>query len=295
MIGSNSTRSLVADMVPELKNPLRGREETRLFLSLKADGALSEEGMVDTTLAVKGLQDMALARGAEKVYLLATSATRDAKNRLDFERLLLQETGLTLGLLSGEEEARLAFLGASGLLPEGEKGVLDIGGGSTEVVVGREGIDTAISLQMGAGRLMKMQRVDGLEDIPRARTLADKVVKTLPLLKANHWAMVGGTGTTLMHMLLQVPQGSEVPEIFPVRKEDAESMLRLTASMPREERGNIPGLPPQRADIMPTGLVILLSVMEYLGLKNIHITTRNNTDGFLLNLLTQPKDGIPKG
>ncbi len=295
MIGSNSTRSLVADMVPELKNPLRGREETRLFLSLKADGALSEEGMVDTTLAVKGLQDMALARGAEKVYLLATSATRDAKNRLDFERLLLQETGLTLGLLSGEEEARLAFLGASGLLPEGEKGVLDIGGGSTEVVVGREGIDTAISLQMGAGRLMKMQRVDGLEDIPRARTLADKVVKTLPLLKANHWAMVGGTGTTLMHMLLQVPQGSEVPEIFPVRKEDAENMLRLTASMPREERGNIPGLPPQRADIMPTGLVILLSVMEHLGLKNIHITTRNNTDGFLLNLLTQPKDGIPKG
>ena len=295
MIGSNSTRSLVADMVPELKNPLRGREETRLFLSLKADGALSEEGMVDTTLAVKGLQDMALARGAEKVYLLATSATRDAKNRQAFERLLLQETGLTLGLLSGEEEARLAFLGASGLLPEGEKGVLDIGGGSTEVVVGREGIDTAISLQMGAGRLMKMQRVDGLEDIPRARTLADKVVKTLPLLKANHWAMVGGTGTTLMHMLLQVPQGSEVPEIFPVRKEDAESMLRLTASMPREERGNIPGLPPQRADIMPTGLVILLSVMEHLGLKNIHITTRNNTDGFLLNLLTQPKDGIPKG
>ena len=295
MIGSNSTRSLVADMVPELKNPLRGREETRLFLSLKADGALSEEGMVDTTLAVKGLQDMALARGAEKVYLLATSATRDAKNRLDFERLLLQETGLTLGLLSGEEEARLAFLGASGLLPEGEKGVLDIGGGSTEVVVGREGIDTAISLQMGAGRLMKMQRVDGLEDIPRARTLADKVVKTLPLLKANHWAMVGGTGTTLMHMLLQVPQGSEVPEIFPVRKEDAESMLRLTAGLPREKRGNIPGLPPQRADIMPTGLVILLSVMEHLGLKNIHITTRNNTDGFLLNLLTQPKDGIPKG
>lgn len=285
VIGSNSTRLLSADMEAGLPHPLRGREETRLFLSLQQDGRLSPEGMAQTAEAVKRLKDMAVTSGANEVYLLATSATRDAKNRKDFETLLLQKAGLTLGLLSGEEEARLAFIGASGLLPQGTRGVLDIGGGSTEVVAGEKEIDAAHSLQMGAGRLMKMQRVDCLEDVPRAQALAEKVINTLPQLHTQHWAMMGGTGTVLMHMLLGVPLGSLVPEVFPARKEDAQKMLHLLARTPREKRGNIPGLPPERIDIMPTGLVILLTVMEQLNIQQINITTRNNTDGFLMDLL----------
>ncbi len=287
VIGSNSTRLLAADLAPGLPNPLRGREETRLFLSLKEDGLLSQEGMEHTAQAVEKLRAMAAHSGAERVFLLATSATRDAKNREEFERLLFKKSGLSLGLLSGEEEARLAFAGASRLLPEGTRGVLDIGGGSTEVVVGDREIKEARSLQMGAGRLMKMRRVDSPQDIAPARQLSDRVISTLPYLRAGHWAMVGGTGTVLMHMLLRLPQGSEVPELFPVKKQDAEAMLRLIAETPREKRSGIPGLPPERIDIMPTGLVILLSVMDRLDIEKVSITTRNNTDGFLIGLLQE--------
>lgn len=287
VIGSNSTRLLAADLAPGLPNPLRGREETRLFLSLKEDGLLSQEGMEHTAQAVEKLRAMAAHSGAERVFLQATSATRDAKNREEFEWLIHEQSGLSLSLLSGEEEARLAFSGASGLLPEGTRGVLDIGGGSTEVVVGDREIKEARSLQMGAGRLMKMRRMDSPEDIAPARQLSDRVINALPYLRADHWAMVGGTGTVLMHMLLGLPQGSEVPELFPVQKQDAEAMLRLITATPREKRGGLPGLPPERIDIMPTGLVILLSVMDRLDIGEISITTRNNTDGFLIGLLQQ--------
>ena len=149
VIGSNSTRLLVADECAELTNPIRDRIETHLFLGMSAEGNLSEEAMQRTSSAVSMLKEK--ANPAKLIGVFATSASRDAKNADLFAEMICQATGETLRILSGEEEATFSFLGASC----GKRcGVIDIGGGSTEIALGDETeLRHACSLQLGASRL----------------------------------------------------------------------------------------------------------------------------------------------
>lgn len=294
IIGSNSTRLLAAGG-PTLSAPVRGREDTRLFAALQKDGALSREGILRTAEAVERLQARALAAGAGRVFLAATSAARDAANRPQLEGALLEKTGLPLRLLSGEEEARLSFLGAT-MGQTGVSGVIDIGGGSTEVAVG-ENAPRGISLQLGARRMLTAQRVDSLEDADRAVRAADALLAPLDALlrgqpkTAQRWFIVGGTGTTLARMLLKLPVAAALPEDFTVAREDAERMLKHVAALSAPAREKLPGLPLDRVDILPTGLAILLALMERADIARVTVTERNNTDGFLLSLWGQQRDG----
>lgn len=285
IIGSNSTRLLAASGTT-LKDPVRGREDTRLFAALDRNGVLSSEGIDRTAEAVKRLKETALSAGAQKIYLAATSATRDARNRSALEEALLERTGLPLRLLSGEEEARLSFLGAT-MGKNGFSGVIDIGGGSTEVAVG-EKEPRGISLQLGARRMLDVQRVDSLEDADRAVQAAGAALAPLDALfldcpRVERWFIVGGTGTTLARMILQLPFASPIPADFMVAISDAETMLRFIAPLSAAEREKLPGLPGERVDIMPAGLAILTALMRKMGIRYIAVTERNNTDGFLLS------------
>ena len=133
-IGSNSVRMLVAEAADgEIRRISRDRAGTRLFAGLDEAGNLSREAMASSCAAVKRMADSARSQGAEKVHLFATSATRDAANNADFAALLKAETGLTLEICSGDEEAALSFFGAT---DGGDSGVIDIGGGSTEIIIG---------------------------------------------------------------------------------------------------------------------------------------------------------------
>lgn len=285
IIGSNSTR-LLAAVGEELLDPVRAREDTRLFAALGEEGMLSEEGMDRTVDAVARLQHIARSAGAEKVYLAATSATRDAANRLALEEALLNKTGLKLQLLSGGEEARLSFLGAT-MGQTGVSGVIDIGGGSTEVAVG-EKAPRGISLQLGARRMLTMQRVDSPEDAHLAVRAADARLAPLDALfmerpgPVERWFIVGGTGTTLARMLLKLPFAAPIPEGFAITRGEAERVLHMVAALPSMEREKLPGLPKERVDIMPTGIAILLALMDRAHIHSVNVTERNNTDGFLI-------------
>ncbi len=134
-IGSNSVRMLVAEAADgEIRRISRDRAGTRLFAGLDEAGNLSREAMASSCAAVKRMAESARSQGAEKVHLFATSATRDAANNADFAALLKAETGLTLEICSGDEEAALSFFGAT---DGGDSGVIDIGGGSTEIIIGQ--------------------------------------------------------------------------------------------------------------------------------------------------------------
>ena len=154
-IGSNSVRMLQADIAGSVGVRLRrDREGTRLFAGLDADGCLREEAMRTTLHAVAGMASAAREAGCGEIVLFATSATRDAKNAADFALRLREAAALELRVLSGEEEAALSFFGASG---SGRCGVMDIGGGSTEVIIGEgEEAEMAVSCQMGAVRLSRL-------------------------------------------------------------------------------------------------------------------------------------------
>ena len=157
-IGSNSVRMLTAEAEGgDFRRMARDRAGTRLFAGLDEQGNLSAESMARTLEAMSQMAQEARRRRAERLHAFATSAARDARNGKEFMAAAEQATGVPLEILSGEEEAELSFLGARDVFPDGRRcGVIDIGGGSTEIVTGEgQGTDCAFSCQMGAVRLFR--------------------------------------------------------------------------------------------------------------------------------------------
>lgn len=286
-IGSNSVRMLCADLNGALTAPIRGREETGLFLSMGEGGCFSDKAMEGLVAAIQRLYAAAEEAGASRVSLIATSAVRDAKNAKTLGRMILSRLpGLSLNVIPGEEEARLAFIGALLPHPVGPMGVLDIGGGSTELAIGEagQGPDVSISLQLGASRLLKQQAINSLSDIaPAQRIVRDIIHAHLKEGMADGlpFALLGGTGTAALAVLRGIPCGDPLPEDGMIHIAEAEDLLRRLAALDLKARAALIGMPPTRLHILPTGLLILLEAMRYLRLSQIQVSQRNNLDGFL--------------
>ena len=285
-IGSNSVRMLLAEINgQEGRKLLRDRVGTRLFAGLDAQGNLSRASMDASTAAVKRMAESARAQGAEQIDLFATSATRDAANQAAFTQQLLDETGLALQICSGEEEASLSFQGAT----DGEYcGVIDIGGGSTELVVGQGArIDCAFSCQMGAVRLFQRMPIASRRDVPAVCALARSIMETElakhPEMKApEKWIGVGGTFTTLAAMVKGIPWTERTyMHGTALTRGEVQAWAGRLAGMPMEERLRLPGLQPHRADIVVHGICILLSAMERLGWEQVTVSEYGNLDGYL--------------
>ncbi len=285
-IGSNSVRMLVCEVEGgDMRRLRRAREGTRLFAGLDEGRNLSRDAMEKSCAAVKAMADSARAEGCEALHLFATSATRDAANQADFSALLLRETGLTLEICSGETEAALSFFGAT---DGGDSGVIDIGGGSTEVIVG-DGMDVrcGFSCQMGAVRLAGRLPIRDHGDLPSVQLVASDILEealrchpalTLP----STWRGTGGTFTTLAAIMKGIHwtdrtymHGTVLPKDFIQR------IARDLADMPVEERRLLPGLQPNRADIIVHGICILIACMDRLGIEEITVSEYGNLDGYV--------------
>ena len=287
-IGSNSTRMLAAEVMKGmLLNPARGREETRLFLGLDEAGNISPDKLEATAQAVARLYRDALGYGAETVDLFATSATRDAGNSADFAARIRELTGLELQIISGEEEARLAFMAIS----EGKRRmVMDIGGGSTEWTIGEHNrVEWAVSMQLGASRLLKMQPINCPQDAEKALALCREImvpyVRQLSALPpAPAMIGLGGSCTTAAAITMGREAHGELVEGKTVTRQQAIEQLQLLSGMTIEERMRVPGLPPARAMHYPLGLCILITALELCGFDKITISGKINLDGYLLNI-----------
>ncbi len=296
-IGSNSVRMLTANLDAALSQPVRGREETALFLSLDDKKRFSEAGMDRTARAVSKLHYEARQAGAQEIRLIATSAMRDAHNRTELDFYIAALAPILVNrIISGDEEAQLSFLGACCVPPqEGLQGMIDIGGGSTEVAVGDclHGLRYARSMQLGASRLLQRQPVDGEQGLAAARAIARQVVtdglrEGVPAPRG--WTLVGGTGNTLANMMVKRPYDKLAPEDHPLTLEDVQGWLTRLATMTPEERARLAGMPPTRVHILPTGLVILREVMAQLGIGQLRVTQRTNLDGYLYRLVAMPQE-----
>lgn len=287
-IGSNSTRMLCAEKTAAgLEHILRGREETRLFSALDEKGFLPDEKIHETVRAVKGLYDAARSHGAGDCVLFATSASRDAKNSGVLVQRIREATGLEMQIISGEEEARLAFFACAGR----EKTlVMDIGGGSTELTLGENGhIFSAASAQMGASRLMKMQEIWCEQDAEKALLLAKEAMKPyaevlLEQASGARFVGIGGTCTAAAGIANGRMFSVDEMEGAQVTLSEAKRQLQMLAGMTLQEREQVDGLPATRALHMPNGLCILIAVMELLGFDRLSVSGRNNLDGYLLSL-----------
>ena len=287
-IGSNSTRMLAAEKQDgKLMHIFRGREETRLFLGLDEQGNILPERLEQTARAVERLADQARRHGAREVTLLATSACRDARNGQALADRIQALCGLEMRIISGEEEASLAFRAVT----DGKRRlVMDIGGGSTELSIGEYGrIEWAGSAQMGASRLLRMRPIDRPQDVPAALEAAREALlpfvqrlRTYPAAPAM--IGIGGSCTTLAAMQMGREAHGEAVEGKTVTLPYARRTLSHLSSLSLEQRMAVPGLPAARAIHMPHGLCILISAMELCGFEQLTVSGRTNLDGFLLSV-----------
>ena len=285
-IGSNSVRMLAAQVEGgQARRLWRDREGTRLFAGLDAQGRLSSQAMDATLAAVSRMAGEARSQGMEEVRLFATSATRDASNQAEFARRLREEAQVELEICSGEQEAALSFLGAT----DGDYcGVIDIGGGSTEVVVGQgKNLVCAFSCQMGAVRLYNRQPIASHSDLPLvvqiATDILEEKLRAHPTLRLpEKWIGTGGTFTTLAAMVKGICWTDRTYMHGTVlTREQTETTARLLSNMSMEERLRLPGLQPHRADIVVHGICILLALMKRLSIPAITVSEYGNLDGYL--------------
>ncbi len=289
-IGSNSVRMLLAEAGAEgFVRLKRDREGTRLFAGLDAAGCLSEVSMRNTAAAVTRMARDARLCGAEQVHIFATSASRDAANGAEFMRMIRECTGEPLEIVSGEEEAVLSFLGASAVVPGVERcGVIDIGGGSTEIVIGGAGgIETAFSCQLGAVRLFNQFEVTSREDMAlveraAAGVLREQLDRCGDFRKPECWAGTGGTFTTLAAMVKKIPWEDRTSmHGTVVQLQEVREIGAMLADMTLEQRRALPGMQPHRADIVVHGICILLAVMECLDIGEFIVSEWGNLDGYI--------------
>ena len=284
-IGSNSLRMLVADVEAGLLHRIqRYRAGLRVFAALDEQGNIKPEMLADACRSVREFQLEAEQAGAERIHLFATSAVRDASNQDAFSRALFEATGLELDICSGDTEASLSFWGAA---EEHPCGLIDIGGGSTEIAIGyQQRIDCAFSLQMGAVRLYRMKPIFSLDQAREVEKIASDILSehlhTLAVHKPNEWIGVGGTFTTCASLIQQTPWENRTHiHGYRITLEALENAIAFLAPMPMEERLKLPCLQPQRADIVVHGMTILSACMKRMNIPSIVVSECGNLEGYL--------------
>jgi len=284
-IGSNSLRMLVADIEEgKLKNTMRYRQGLRMFAALDADGNITEEMIKTACQSVLSFKEEALKQGTEAIHLFATSAVRDAANQDKLIDAFRIQCGLELDVCSGDTEASLSFWGAAG---SGKSGLIDIGGGSTEIAIGcGKDIDDAVSLQMGAVRLFRMKPITCASDAEEVVRLAEEILEPVrrrfECTDGMEWTGVGGTFTTTAAAVQRIPwQQRQDIHNFTMTQEMVQQAMYLLADMPLEERLKLECMQPQRADIVVHGIAILLACMRGLCISAITVSEHGNLEGYL--------------
>jgi exopolyphosphatase/guanosine-5'-triphosphate,3'-diphosphate pyrophosphatase len=289
-LGTNSVRLLVVAQRPDgaIETLLDAREVVRLGEGAYEAGALTARAMDRTVIAFAQLCERARHEGAETLFAVGTAALRDTSNGPHLRERIQSELGIAIEVISGEQEARLTYLGlASGLQPLPERLVtVDIGGGSTDLAVGRLlDVDAALSLPVGAIRVTEERFGGGRAAIPpEAFAAAREYVRRLvPVSMADPSAVVvtaGGTGLNLANVAAR--RARKPVDEGPVTRAELAAICVGLSALSVEQRREVPGLSPRRADIIVGGGAVLLGVLDALDACGFRASERGLRHGLAL-------------
>ena len=287
-IGSNTTRLLVADAGDgRLREIVAQRAFTRIGRSLGNGGVIPPEKIAETAEVVRTQAAVATEVGAESIVAVATAAIRTASNRDELVRAVQEAGGMELSVLSGEEEARLSFVGATRTLlerAEGTMAVIDVGGGSSEIAIGAaDGEMTwCASFRIGSGFLADSYlRSDppSADELEKVRRHVAGTLEGLEPPNASSAVAVGGTATSLRRLV-----GAELEH------ETLERGIRVLSSTPIAEVAERFELDSERVRLLPAGILILEAISDLLGLP-LRIARGGLREGILLELVEGRKLG----
>jgi exopolyphosphatase/guanosine-5'-triphosphate,3'-diphosphate pyrophosphatase len=273
-IGTNSTRLLLAAVDGAVQELDRRTIVTRLGEGVDRTGRLGEEPIERVFRALDTYRE-AIARADVRTAVM-TSAVRDAANGPEFAARVERELGMSARTLTGEEEAHLTYRGATALRDDAEPLlVIDIGGGSTELVVGTRGrVSFHASTQNGVVRHSERHLH---RDPPTRQELAALAADVdVPVAPAGTAVAVAGTATSCAAIDLALePYDATRVEGHVLAVERLREIRDRLAALPLEERARVPGLHPDRAPVIVAGVVILLRVLEAYGLDRVEVSERD--------------------
>lgn len=296
--GTNSIRLLVAELdgsgLSELDRQMR---VVRLGEGVDRTGRLAPQAIERTRVALADYAAVIEKFGVERVRMVATSASRDAANAEDFRAMVREVLGAEPEVITGLDEAQLSFAGAAAGLPALPDPVLlaDIGGGSTELVLGSSAgrtVRAAHSMDVGCVRMTERHlRSDPPAPAEIEATLADlraalrRAAGDVPLAEARSFVGVAGTVTTIAAIALELPaydpqaiHGSVIG--YPVVAEVTERLLGMT----HQQRAALPVMHPGRVDVIGGGALVLRTVMEFAEVAEVVVSEQDILDGIALSL-----------
>ncbi|MEU6382225.1 Ppx/GppA phosphatase family protein [Streptomyces bauhiniae] len=298
--GTNSIRLLVADADPatgELTDLDRRMTIVRLGQGVDRTGRLAPEALERTFAACREYAQVIRDLGATQVRFVATSASRDAENRDEFVRGVVDILGVEPEVITGDQEAEFSFTGATRELSGGDDLakpylVVDIGGGSTEFVVGDDHVGAARSVDIGCVRLTERHLAhDGkVTDPPAHEQVAairadiaaalDLAAETVPLDEARTLVGLAGSVTTVAAIALELPEyDSARIHHSRISRARVRQITEWLLSSSHAERAEIPSMHPGRVDVIGAGALVLLAIMERIGAEEVVVSEHDILDG----------------
>ncbi|MBB5807581.1 exopolyphosphatase/guanosine-5'-triphosphate,3'-diphosphate pyrophosphatase [Saccharothrix ecbatanensis] len=306
--GTNSIRLLVADVTTSdsgersLRDVHREMRVVRLGQGVDATGELHPDAIARTRAALVDYTNILRRKGTERVRMVATSATRDAANKDRFFDMTREVLGVEAEVITGDEEARLSFTGAVSDLDPGEGPFLvsDIGGGSTELVLGAWNgvlgdVEAARSVDIGCVRLTERclrgdppTEADVEEAVRVTRDILAEAFEAVPTAKTNTWIGVAGTVTTLVALTKDLPQYD--PAEIHLARIGLDRIRETTAkllTMSHDERAALGPMHPGRVDVICGGALIVRTLADHLesrGVTELVSSEHDILDGIAFSL-----------
>lgn len=301
-VGTNSVKLLVAEVTEQTVVPVfEANEQTRLGRGFYETHRLQPEAIRLTAEAVARFGRRASDHAAGFVRVIATSAARDAVNAQELITAIRGHAGLDVEVISGEQEAEWAFRGVATdpQLHEHRLLLLEVGGGSTQVIIGERGHHSfRQSFSLGSVRLLeRLQPADppcpadlaGCREFLRQffnREVAPVIESTLTALRSADFKLVGSGGTTTILARMEMEMTGfdrEKIERTRLNRDRVSHWMARLWSLPLAARRHIPGLPPNRADVILMGAAIFEAVMDHFRADELHVSTRGLRFGAVMN------------
>jgi len=296
-IGSNSVRLMVAEPLRDGSYRIldEEREPTRLGRELSSTGKLASEAVEQTLAALRRFKQIADGFQVDELRTIATCAVREATNGPEFCRRAKQEVGLDIDVISADREARLAFYSVERAFDLAGKNVVvaDIGGGSTELILASGNvIEAMFTTPLGAVRLTEMYGNGGAAVDAQYEKLVKAIDQHLrklvpkPFFAPHLLIGSGGTFTSLAEMIMAAKGQSNLPSRgYSVSHAELSHLLDRLRKMPVKVRRGVPGLSPDRADIIVAGLTVIDRLMRHFQVNLLQVHNRGVRDGLILTMI----------